>query len=43
MTESEIKLQLAKKEDKEAAERAPSFHKVTPLSMLVELLDIKKL
>lgn len=43
LTENEIKLQLAEQEDKDAATGKPSLHKVTPSSMLVELLEIEEL
>lgn len=43
LTENKIKLQLAEKEDQEAAAGKWSLHKVTPSSMLVELLEIEEL
>ncbi|GJE99776.1 CxC2 domain-containing protein [Phanerochaete sordida] len=43
LTEREIKTRLAAQEDKEASEGRPSLHQVTPLNMLVELLEIEEL
>lgn len=42
LTENEIKVQLAEEENREAANGKPALHKVTPLSMLIELLEIEK-
>ncbi|GJF01001.1 hypothetical protein PsYK624_173060 [Phanerochaete sordida] len=43
LTEREIKTQLAAQEDQDASEGRPSLHQVTPLNMLVELLDLEEL
>lgn len=43
LTETEIRLQLAEEEEKEAAEGSPALHQVTPSAMLVEMLEIEDL
>ncbi|GJF00432.1 CxC2 domain-containing protein [Phanerochaete sordida] len=43
LTEREIKVQLAAKEDQEVSQGRPSLHQVSPLNMLVELLEIEEL
>ena len=40
-TEADIRLQLAEQDNKEAAEGKFSLHKMSPASMLGELLDIE--
>lgn len=43
LIESQIKAKLAEEEDAEAARGRLSLHKVTPSSMLAELLEIEDL
>lgn len=43
LTEAQIRVKLAQEEEQDAADGNPSLHRVTPSSMLVEMLEIEEL
>lgn len=43
MTENQVKAKLAEEEDEEAAQGNPALHRITPSSMIAELLEIEEL
>lgn len=43
LTESQVKAQLAEEEEYEAARGNPALHRVTPSSIIAELLEIEDL
>ncbi len=42
MTEAQIRLQLAKEDDRQAADGHLSLHNVTPSALIMELMDIEE-